>query len=175
MLNFVCALAKKGVLLSLLTLVLLCACSTTGTTQPSQTTTPRAQTAFTSYVGNWEVHDSLLTIHLNHTGLEQWNVGPCSGSMCNGNAKITFTENVDGSITGTIQSISYSQWNGSAVPTGFQPDTADLQTGNSFQIQHNGTHLLYTTWSGKLSYLNNNNRYWCDSYALNAGWKQCGA
>lgn len=176
MLNFACALAKKSCLLPLLALVMLCACSTSGTSQPShQAATPEAQTAFMSYVGKWEVHDSQLTINVNHTGLEQWNVGPCSGSMCNGNAEITFIENADGSIKGTIHTISYSQWNGSPTPTGFRPDIADLRAGDAFQLQHNGAHLLYTTWSGKLSYLNNNNRYWCDSYALNAGWKQCGA
>jgi len=175
MFNFVCTLAKKGCLLPPLALVLLCACSTSGASQPTQTPTSAAQTAFRSYAGKWEVHDSQLTINANRTGLEQWNVGPCSGSMCDGKAEITFTENADGSIKGTIQSISYSQWTGGPAPTGFQPDTADPRAGDTFQLQHNAAHLLYTTWFGRLSYLNNNNRYWCDSYALKAGWKQCGA
>ncbi len=94
---------------------------------------------------------------------------------CEGNAAIAFTENADGSIKGTIQSISYSQWNGGPTPTGFRPNAADPRTGDAFQLQHSGVHLLYTTWFGRLSDLNNNNRYWCDSYALKAGWKQCGA
>jgi len=175
MLNFVCALVKKGGLLPLFALILLSGCGTIGTSQPSQAATPSTQTVFKSYVGKWEVHDSLLTINVNHAGLEQWNVGPCSGSMCEGQAEITFTENADGSIKGTIHSISYIQWNGGPAPTRFQPDTADPRAGDTFQLQHNGAHLLYTTWFGRLSYLNNNNRYWCASYALKAGWKQCGA
>ncbi len=178
MFKFVCSLAKGRCLLLLLALVLLCGC---GSWETSHMPTSTTQTAFTSYVGKWEVHDSLLSINANHTGLEQWNVGPCSESttevqMCNGNAKITFTENADGSIKGTIQSVSYSQWDGGPAPTGFQPDSADPRAGDTFQLQHSGAHLLYTTWFGeRLSYLNNSNRYWCDSYASKAGWKQCGA
>ncbi|MBA2288272.1 MAG: hypothetical protein H0W02_22585 [Ktedonobacteraceae bacterium] len=209
MFNFVCSLAKRRYLLSLLALVLLCGCSSqvsqtpTATTQPvSQTPTATAQPvshaptatpqpvshqptaapqpAFTSYAGKWQVHGSLLSINANHTGLEQWNVGPCSQSatnvqMCNGNAKITFIENATGSIKGTIQSVSYSQWNGGPAPTGFHPDSADPRAGDTFQLQHSGVHLLYTTWFGAKVSLNNNNRYWCDAYALKSGWKQCGA
>jgi hypothetical protein len=199
MFNFVCSLWKKHCLLLLLPLVLLCGCSSLSASQVSPTATAvakqvpplataaakqvpllataAAQTVFTSYVGKWEVHGSLLAINANHTGLEQWNVGPCSdaGQMCNGNAHITFAVNVDGSIKGTIQSVSYSQWSGDPAPTGFQPDSADLRAGDTFQLQHSGVHLLYTTWFGEQSSLNNNNRYWCDSSALKAGWKQCGA
>lgn len=180
MFKFVCSLAKGRCLLPVLALVLLCGCSPLGASQASASPS-HAQTAFPSYVGKWEVHGSLLTINANHTGLEQWNVGPCSTSttevqMCNGNAKITFTEHADGSIKGAIQSVSYSQWNGGPAPTGFQPDPADPRAGDSFQLQHSGAHLLYTTWFGaRLSYLNSSNRYWCDSYALKSGWKQCGA
>lgn len=197
MFKFVCSLANKRCFLFLLPLVLLCGCGSLGTSQASPVATsavnqasvlataaakqaPRmataaAQTVFTSYVGKWEVHGSLLSINANYTGLEQWNVGPCSDQMCNGNAHITFTVNADGSIKGTIQSVSYSQWNGNPAPAGFQPDPADPQTGDTFQLQHSGVHLLYTTWFGQVSALNNNNRYWCDSYAEKAGWKQCGA
>jgi hypothetical protein len=175
MLKFVGAHTRKCWLLPFLALALLCGCSTTAASRPSQAPTPKAQTAFTSYIGKWEVHGSLLTINTNHTGLEQWNAGPCSTSMCNGNATIIFTENADGSIKGTIHSTSYTQWSGTPAPTGFQPNATDPQVGDSFQLQHSAAHLLYTTWFGRLSYLNNNNRYWCDSYALKAGWKQCGA
>lgn len=172
MFNFVCSLAKRRCLLLLLALALLCGCAS----QASQASTSDAQTVFPSYAGKWEVHGSLLSINVNHTGLEQWNVGPCSEQMCNGNAKITFTENTNGSIKGTIQSVSYSQWSGDPAPTGFQPDSADPRVGDTFQLQHSGAHLLYTIWFGeRLSYLNNSNRYWCDSYASKAGWKQCGA
>jgi hypothetical protein len=146
--------------------------------QAPRMATAAAQMVFTSYVGKWEVHGSLLSINANHTGLEQWNVGPCSdaGQMCNGNAHITFTVNADGSIKGTIQSVSYSQWNGNPAPTGFQPNAADPRAGDTLQLQHSGVHLLYTTWFGeRLSALNTSNRYWCDSYAVKAGWKQCGA
>ncbi|HEU5374916.1 MAG TPA: hypothetical protein VFV38_05725 [Ktedonobacteraceae bacterium] len=191
---------KKRWLPLLLPLVLLCGCSSLGTSQTSPTLTPAvnqaslaatavakqaplaataaAQVVFASYVGKWEVHGSLLSINANHTGLEQWNVGPCSdaGQMCNGNAHITFTVNADGSIKGTILSVNYSQWNGDLAPTGFQPDSADPQAGDTFQLQHSEIHLLYTTWSGgRSASLNNGNRYWCDSYAVKAGWKQCGA
>ncbi len=200
MFTFVCSLWKKHCFLLLLPLVLLCGCSSLETFPASPTATAAAkqvppmataaakqvppmataaaQMVFTSYVGTWEVHGSLLAINANHTGLEQWNVGPCSnaGQMCNGNAHITFAENGDGSIRGTIQSVSYTQWNGDPAPTGFQPDSADPRAGNMFQLQHSGIHLLYTTWFGEQSSsLNNSNRYWCDSYALKAGWKQCGA
>ena len=140
-----------------------------------------AQAAFASYVGKWEVHDALLTIHAQRTGLETWNVGPCRQSstetqMCNGNAKITFTVNPDGSIKGTIQSVWYTQWSGEPVPAGFQSDPEDEQAGDTFELQHDGAHLLYTTWFGdRPSYLNAGNRYWCDSYASQTGWQQCGA
>lgn len=193
-------LVKRCCLLPLLALLLLCGCGSLTTSQAQVSTTPTAQpsptptahppvqpsptptvrpSSFPSYVGKWEVHDALLSINADHTGLESWNAGPCtqSGSaMCNGSAKIMFTENADGSIKGTIQSVSYSQWNGSAVPTGFQASPDDPHAGDTFQLQHSGAHLLYTTWLGKkLSYLNQGNRYWCDSFALKAGWQQCGA
>lgn len=149
----------------------------TSVQQPAPTPTSATQIAFTSYVGKWEVHGSLLTINGNKTGLEQWNVGPCSdtGQMCNGNAHITFVENADGSVKGIIQSVSYSQWNGNPAPTGFRPDAADPRAGDTFQLQHSGAHLLYTTWFGNRSQLNSGNRYWCDAYAVKSGWKQCGA
>lgn len=144
----------------------------------SPTPTPVTHAVFTSYVGKWEVHGSLLSINADRTGLEQWNAGPCSdtGQMCNGNAHLTFTENADGSIKGSIQLVSYSQWNGGPAPAGFRPDAADPRAGDTFQLQHSATHLLYTTWFGaRLQHLNSGNRYWCDSYAEKAGWKQCGA
>ena len=198
MFNFVRALRKKRYLFLLsLALVLLCGCSSLQTSQASPTPTSVAQQAsptptataqqasptptsvaqavFPSYVGKWEVHGSLLTINTNHTGLEQWNAGPCASAMCNSNAQITFTENADGSIKATIQSVSYTQWNGTPAPAGYQPDPSAPQAGDTFQLQHSGAHLLYTTWLGKSSSLNKNNRYWCDSYALKAGYQQCGA
>lgn len=197
MFNLMCSLWKKRWFLFLLPLVLLCGCGSVVSSQASPVATsavnqasliataaakqaPRiataaAQTAFASYVGKWEVHGSLLSINANYTGLEQWNAGPCADQMCNGNAKITFAVNTDGSIKGTIQSVSYTQWNGNPAPTGFQPDAADPRAGDTFQLQHSGIHLLYTTWLGRVSALNNGNRYWCDSYAAKAGWKQCGA
>src|SRR5215470_4274711 len=90
--------------------LLLTACSG----HPAATATPPkgspldAEAVFASFVGKWEVHDALLTIHADRTGLEQWNAGLCTQSMtetrlCGGNAKITFTVNADGSIKGTIQ------------------------------------------------------------------------
>lgn len=140
-----------------------------------------AQAVFPSYVGKWEVHGSLLTIHAERTGLEQWNVGPCTQlptetRMCNGNATITFTVNADGSIKGLIRSAWYSQWNGKPVPAGFRSNPEDEQAGDTFDLHHNGAHLLYTTWLGaRQSFLNAGNRYWCDAYASHAGWQQCGA
>src|SRR5215472_10045459 len=130
-----------------------------------------AQAVFASYAGKWEVHGSLLTITTQRTGLEQWNVGPCTQAstetrLCNGNANITFTVNPDGSIKGTIQSAWYSQWDGTPVPTGFQSDPENPQAGDTFELHHDGAHLLYTTWFGaRQSSLNAGNRYWCDSYA----------
>jgi hypothetical protein len=76
---------------------------------------------------------------------------------------------------GTIQSVSYSQWNGDPAPKGYQPGAEDPRAGDTFQLQHSGAHLLYTTWFGEVSSLNNNNRYCCDAFALGAGWTQCGA
>jgi len=180
MVHFLRSLVKSSWLLALVALVLLCGCGSWGTTQASQTPTPTTQTAFTSYVGRWEVHDSLLAINANHTGLEQWNVGPCAELttdtlQCEGTAAIAFTVNADGSLMGSIQSISYRQWNGHPAPTGFRPNAADPRTGDTFLLQHSGGHLLYTTWFGRLGDLNHENRYWCDAYAVTAGWKQCGA
>lgn len=167
----------KGILLPLFMLLLLCGCNTSTITQSPQALASNTQTTFTSYVGHWEVHGAQLTINADHTGFEQWNAGPCAESMCNEQSKITFTENADGSIKGTFGPISIKQWNGGPAPSGFQLDTAEPLAGDTFQFQHNGTHLLYTTWFGKrLNYLNTEgNRYWCDAYALKTGWKQCGA
>jgi hypothetical protein len=185
-------------LLLFLPLVLLCGCSSTGyaptaptvtaiasqapalaTTVVSQApalATAAAQTVVNSYVGKWEVHDSVLTINANETGLLQWNAGPCGGTLCGGNAHITFIVNTDGSLKGTIQSVNYTQANGDPAPSGFQPDTADdPQTGYAFQLQHNDVHLLYTTWLGSASSLNNNNRYWCGSGASQTDQAKCGA
>ncbi len=61
------------------------------------------------------------------------------------------------------------------APRGYQPNAEDPRTGDTFQLQHSGTHLLYTTWFGEVSALNNTNRSWCDPSALSAGWRQCGA
>jgi hypothetical protein len=120
----------------------------------------------------------LLTINAGKTGTQVWNAGPCTISgqteLCGGNANILFVENADGTITGTIQSVSYSSNNGPA-PSSYQPAASDPHAGDSFMLQHSGTHLLYTTWLGKRSDLNSNNRYWCDAYALQAGYQQCGA
>src|SRR5215470_1813551 len=115
-------------------------------------TTPKvsrfnAQAVFTSYVGKWEVHGSLLTIDVKRTGLVLWNAGPCVQSstetqLCNGNAKITFTVNPDGSIKGTTQSVWYTQWSGQPAPAGYQPDPDGQKVGDTFELQHHGTHLL---------------------------------
>ena len=114
--------------------------------------------------------------HWKFTGLEQWNAGQCGNTMCGGNTHITFTVNTDGSIKGTIQSVNYSQANGTPVPAGYQPDSADdPQAGYTFQLQRSGAHLLYTTWFGQGSSLNNNNRYWCGSGASQAELAKCGA
>jgi hypothetical protein len=140
-----------------------------------------AQAAFASYVGKWEVHGSLLTINAGRTGLESWNVGPCTQSstetqLCNGNAKIIFTVNPDGSIKGTIQSVWYTQWSGTPVPAGFQPNPEDPQAGDTFELRQVKTHLLYTTWFGaRQSNLNSGNRYWCDSSTSPADRPLCGA
>lgn len=189
---------KKRCFLLILSLVLLCGCSALGTSQTTPTATgvtnqmsqaatsvakqapllatAAAQTVFKSYVGKWEVHDSVLTINANVTGLEQWNAGPCGNTMCGGNAYITFTVNIDGSLKGTIQSVNYSQANGTSAPAGYQPDYAESpQAGDTFQLQHRGAHLLYTTWFGQGSFLNTNNRYWCGSGASQAEREKCGA
>lgn len=198
MFKVVCSHWKKRCFLLILPLVLLCGCSSLGASQatPAATVivnqaslaataaakqapllaTAAAQTVFKSYVGKWEVHDSVLTINANVTGLEQWNAGPCGNTMCGGNAHITFTVNTDGSLKGTIQSVNYSQANGTPVPAGYQPDSADdPQPSDTFQLQHSGVHLLYTTWFGQGSFLNNNNRYWCGSGASQAEREKCGA
>jgi hypothetical protein len=118
----------------------------------------------------------MLTINADQTGLLQWNEGPCgTDQMCNGNAHLTFSANADGSIKGTIQSINYTLWSGDPAPADFQPSAEDPKVGDTFQLQHSGAHLLYATWFGEISSLNAGNRYWCDSYALSAGWSQCGA
>ncbi len=139
-----------------------------------------AQAAFASYVGKWQVHDALLTIHADRTGLNLWNAGPCGQSstetqMCNGNANIAFTVNADGSIKGTFQSVWYTQWSGAPVPAGFHSDPENPQAGDTFELQHHRAHLLYTTWLGRLSTLNSNNRYWCDSSTSPADRPLCGA
>ncbi len=141
------------------------------------------QAVFASYVGNWEHHGESLAIKANLTGLELWHVGPCTQSpreqWCNGSAEVTFTVNPDGSIRGTVQSVWYIWYTSSGsepVPAGYKPDPYDLRIGDIFELQHDGTHLLSTTWLGKSSNLNENPRYWCDTYAENAGWGQyCGA
>jgi uncharacterized protein (DUF2147 family) len=189
---------KKHWFLLLLPLVLLCGCSSLGASQAAPTATVMtnqaslaataaanqapvaatvaAQTVLQTYVGTWQVHDSVLTIHANGIGLEQWNAGPCGNTMCGGNAQITFTVNTDGSLKGTIQSVTYSQANGTPAPAGYQPASADdPQAGYTFQLQHSDVHLLYTTWFGQGSSLNNNNRYWCGSGASQAERQKCGA
>jgi hypothetical protein len=135
---------------------------------------------FASYVGKWEVHGAVLTIHAQRTGFEQWNVGACTQSLtetrlCNGNANMTFTVHADGSIKGTIQSVWYTQGNGEPAPAGFQSDPEDPQAGDTFELQHHGAHLLYTTWLGRLSNLNSYNRYWCDASTSSADRPLCGA
>ena len=162
--------------------LLLAACSG----HPAAPSTPPkvrrfdAGAVFASYVGKWEVHGALLTIHAQRTGLYQWNAGACTPSMtetrlCEGNATITFTVNADGSIKGTIQSVWYTQGNGEPVPAGFQSDPEDPQAGDTFKLQHHGAHLLYTTWLGRLSNLNRYNRYWCDASTSPADRPLCGA
>lgn len=169
---FTLSLSKKQSFIPILALLFLSGCSPLWASHSS---------TFASYIGKWGVHDARLTINADQTGLEWWSVGPCTQlwtetRMCNGNAKIAFTANADGSIKGTIQSVWYTQWNGEPVPTGFQSDPDEQQAGDTFELQHDGAHLLHTTWFGnRLSYLNNGNPYWCDSYAANAGWDQCGA
>jgi hypothetical protein len=139
--------------------------------------TPSAgsQKTFASYVNKWEVHGSLLTINANQTGLELWNAGPCAQQMCNGNARVVFTVDPDDSIKGIVLSVTYTQWDGSAAPSNYQPTASDPKVGDTFQLQHSGAHLLYTTWFGAKSSLNSGNRYWCDAYAVKAAWSQCGA
>ncbi len=188
MFSLIRALSKRYALL-LLAVVLLCGCSSITTTQttttptaaptaqqPTPTPTPNTQATFASYVGKWTVHDSVMTINANQTGLMIWNAGPCgSAGLCGGNAPLIFTANADGSITGTIVSVTYLQGNGTPAPSGFQPSPDDVKAGDMFQLQHNGAHLLYTTWLGNASSYNSGNRYWCDATALSEGLTQCGA
>jgi hypothetical protein len=162
-------------------LVTACSGNTGAPSTPPKVSRFDAQAAFAPYVGKWEVHGALLTINAQRTGLVLWNAGPCGQSstetqLCNGNAKITFTVNPDGSIKGTTQSVWYTQWSGGPAPAGFQPDPSGQKAGDTFELKHDGAHLLYTTWFGaRQSQLNSGNRYWCDAYAEHAGWQQCGA
>lgn len=65
--------------------------------------------------------------------------------MCNGNAKMTFSVNLDGSIKGTIQSVWYTQWGGEPY-TGMAAGAGYIQPGYSFVLKRVGSHLLYETW-----------------------------
>src|SRR5215469_1633678 len=132
-----------------------CSGQASASSTPSKVRPVDAQAVFAPYVGKWQVHDALLTISAGRTGIESWNVGPCTQSstetaMCNGNAKITFTVNANGSIKGTFQSVWYTQWSGAPVPSGFQADSGDPHAGDTFELIHVKAHLLYTTWLGRL-------------------------
>src|SRR5689334_3002505 len=104
MFKLICSRGSRYGLL-LLALILLGGCSslsisqtspapTTAPQQPTPTPTADTQATFASYVGKWEVHDALLTINADQTGLLIWNAGPCgSAGLCGGNAPIVFTVN----------------------------------------------------------------------------------
>jgi hypothetical protein len=170
-------------LLLLLPGLLLTACSGQSAVPatPTRVRPVETQAVFASYVGKWQMHDATLTIHADRTALEWWNAGPCAQQltdntpMCNGNAKITFTVNADGSIKGTFQSVWYTQWSGKPAPAGFQFDPQSPRAGDTFKLQHRKAHLLYTMWLGRLSTLNSYNGYWCDSSTSPADRPLCGA
>jgi hypothetical protein len=192
MLKVVCSHWRKRWFFLILPLVLLCGCSSLGNAPaaPAATVvvnqaslaataaakqaplmaTAAAQTVLATYAGKWDAHDVELTINANGTGLEVWNAGPCDNTMCGGNASLTFIVNTDGSLTGTIHSVSYSQNNGTSAPSGFQPDPGDPKAGDVIQIQRSGAHLLFSKGNSL-----NSNRYWCGNGASQADHGKCGA
>jgi hypothetical protein len=170
--------AKQALLTlgALLVMTALASCGSTGQTPPQATATPTiAPTAtanpINSYVGSWTVHDERLTINANATGSLDWNAGPCAtvggSSLCAGLGNLNFTTNLDGSLTGTYQSISYVPSSGQLAP-GYQPSSDDPKVGDTITLKHDGAHLLSAT-------SNSNSWSFCDAYALANGWIQCGA
>lgn len=142
---------------------------------PTPNATAASASSYSTFVGTWQVHDATLTIFKISGGTYTWNAGPCDTSMCHGYADILFTDNGNGTLTGQIHTVSYYTSSNSAPSSSFTPPADDPKSGYTFLLQHNGNHLLYITWQGSASGLNSGNRNWCDSYAANHGYTQCGA
>lgn len=126
--------------------------------------------AFKPFVDKWHVHGSLLTISANGTGTESWNAGPCfdlntdpNAPMCEGNADMVFTANSDGTITGKLTRVWYTQWNGAPAPAGYAPDPSDPRTGDMFTLRQIKPHLLRETPLNRPDYDAGGNWYWCGS------------
>lgn len=158
--------------------------TTAATPTPSPTALPPTPTprptaahapSYSTFVGTWQVHGATLTIFKISGGIYTWNAGPCDTSMCHGYADILFTDNGNGTLTGQIHTVNYYTSSNSAPSPSFTPPAGDPKGGYTFLLQHNGSHLLYTTWQGSASGLNSGNRNWCDAYAASHGYKQCGA
>jgi RNA polymerase sigma factor (sigma-70 family) len=156
------------------------------TPSPTPSPTPSVSPALAAYTGRWLVHGSTLTISPDGTGNETWNAGPCDSNavidggsdttMCEGHAATSFRA-VQDALVGTIRSVSYSQDDGQTPSAAFTASPDEPQAGDTYRLAFDGTHLLRTTWLGRSSYENNavGNPYWCDTYAENNGWSQCGA
>ena len=179
------AFRPMGVLVAL-TLVLATACGAgpgqgksaqpdSGSTKVSPDDASSAVGSLASYVGQWYVHGSALTIGSNGSGNMTWNAGPCSQNinvdegMCTGHASIRFKP-VAGRISGTLTKVWYTANTGPLPPDFTQP--TQPMASESFTLKMVNADVLYTTRYSNPT-MNEGNRNWCRSGYINS--QVCGA
>lgn len=140
----------------------------------------RASPSLASFIGKWYVHGSALTINADGTGVFWSNAGPCFDSfsdpnspMCAVNEDLVFTGNADGTITGKITKVWYTEWDGSPTPPGYDPGSVGVpRIGDMFKLRLVHPNLLIETWLNRPDYGEGGNPYWCGS---DYHGEECGA
>lgn len=99
-----------------------------------------------TFVGEWRVHGSSLTIKADLTGTAVWNAGLCSMTsnlMCSGHADLRFT--ADGEqLRGKYTAVRYLDQNDRKVPS-FDPGADAVQVGDTITLVAVNTDVLKQT------------------------------
>jgi hypothetical protein len=137
---------------------------------------------FGVFVGTWRVHGMTIRIRADHTGLMDWNAGPCEDLLappgtphCEGYANLVFDPVQGGVLTGRVTGdVYYKTWDtGELYPNPVASQNEPIKTGLQIQLRRVAPHVLHQTWVGQSD--EQGNPYLCAAAASQEWHTRCNA